>query len=110
MLATASGPVPSKSRDGLPGPAYPPRHLDLAGEARRSRTQLYPATLVYVFGGGGLLLASGLDASSAALWCSLGVAAFTWIEYHVHRNLLHRPFPDGRFGWDRSAPRQIVGS
>jgi hypothetical protein len=95
MLAAASGPVPSKSRDGLPGPAFPPHRLDLAVEARCARTRLYPTTIVYVFGAFGLLLASGLDPHAAALWGLLGAAVFTWIEYHVHRDLLHRPFPDG---------------
>ena len=67
-----------------------------AEQARRGRRRLYPVTVVY-----SLLttvaLGHALQASAtatAASWLA-GVAFWTWLEYMVHRYILHGVFPDG---------------
>lgn len=67
-----------------------------AEEARKGRRRLYPTTLVY-----GTLaaaaFASGLRSNArlaAAAWLG-GIAFWTWLEYMVHRYVLHGSFPDG---------------
>jgi len=66
-------------------------------EARKARHRLYPVTAVYT-----LTSLSMLGACLAAghwqrgLTCyGLGFAVWTWIEYEVHRYILHGRFPDG---------------
>jgi hypothetical protein len=67
-----------------------------AAEAKKGRRRLYPVTVVY-----GVLataaLAHALQASvPVALSCwLLGIAFWTWVEYVVHRYVLHGVFPDG---------------
>jgi sterol desaturase/sphingolipid hydroxylase (fatty acid hydroxylase superfamily) len=66
-------------------------------EARKGRRRLYPTTVVYTavsLAAMGLALRS--NPRAAALVCALGVAFWTWVEYMVHRYILHGRFPDGR--------------
>jgi len=67
-----------------------------ADEARKGRRRLYPVTVVYT-----LATTFGLAYAvrqrpwpSAASWL-LGIAVWTWVEYMVHRYILHGVFPDG---------------
>jgi sterol desaturase/sphingolipid hydroxylase (fatty acid hydroxylase superfamily) len=65
-------------------------------EARKGRRRLYPTTLVYTvicLGATGFALRS--NARAAALFWVCGVAVWTWVEYVVHRYILHGRFPDG---------------
>ena len=93
MRVRCPQPRPSKSRDGMPAP-LPPRGVNLAVEARRSRFHLYPTTLAYGVGGVALLLAA---VAAPAPWTAalLGIVAFSGVEYFVHRSVLHGRFPDG---------------
>ena len=67
-----------------------------AEEARKGRHRLYPVTVVYTVLATAAL-ARALHASAAqALSCwLLGIAFWTWVEYMVHRHILHGVFPDG---------------
>jgi 4-hydroxysphinganine ceramide fatty acyl 2-hydroxylase len=67
-----------------------------AEEARKARRRLYPVTVVYALVTG-LALAWALrtrPGAGAASWL-LGVGFWTWVEYMVHRYVLHGVFPDG---------------
>jgi sterol desaturase/sphingolipid hydroxylase (fatty acid hydroxylase superfamily) len=67
-----------------------------AEEARRSRRRLYPTTAVYVaLTAAALVWAARSNAARAAVAWTLGVAFWTWLEYFVHRYVLHGIFPDG---------------
>lgn len=71
--------------------------LRWANEARKGRRRLYPVTVVYA----AVTLAALAHAAranaavTAASW-TLGVAFWTWVEYMVHRYILHGTFPDGK--------------
>jgi hypothetical protein len=73
-----------------------PASIRWAAEAHKSRRRLYPVTVVYA-----IVTAVSLGAAfraspgAAALSWLLGVAAWTWLEYFVHRYILHGVFPDG---------------
>ena len=87
-----------KSLHGIPSPVYPPG-VDLAREARIARTRFYPVTVLYTayF----LLVLSFAVRRRAAVAVAsvvLGIVAWTWLEYTVHRFVLHGRFPDGP-GW-----------
>jgi sterol desaturase/sphingolipid hydroxylase (fatty acid hydroxylase superfamily) len=89
-----------KSVHGIPLPVYPPG-IDLPREARTARRRFYPVTILYtayavVVVGLGLRARPG----TALGWLALGVAVWTWLEYMVHRHVLHGRFPDGP-GWLR---------
>lgn len=90
-----------KSRDGIPRPAAPPPGVDLAAEARKARGRFYPVTIAYTTYAT-VVLALGLRANAlvALLSIALGVAAWTLLEYLVHRYVLHGVFPKGD-GWLR---------
>lgn len=65
-------------------------------EARRSRHRLYPVTVVYiVLATAGLLAGLRANAAVAVTCWLLGAAFWTWVEYMVHRFVLHGVFPDG---------------
>jgi sterol desaturase/sphingolipid hydroxylase (fatty acid hydroxylase superfamily) len=65
-------------------------------EAIKSRRRLYPVTVVYVLVTL-VALSIALRSSPGAAACAwlLGVAFWTWLEYMVHRFILHGVFPDG---------------
>jgi sterol desaturase/sphingolipid hydroxylase (fatty acid hydroxylase superfamily) len=73
-----------------------PASIRWAGEARKGRRRLYPVTAVYAVA----TLASIFHAlrtsprAAATAWL-LGVMFWTWVEYLVHRYILHGVFPDG---------------
>ncbi len=87
-----------KSIHGIPFPTYP-RGVDLAKEARTARTRFYPVTILYT-AYTLVVVPLGLRSRPAAALAYLasGVALWTWVEYLVHRFVLHGRFPDGR-GW-----------
>jgi sterol desaturase/sphingolipid hydroxylase (fatty acid hydroxylase superfamily) len=87
-----------KSVHGIPGPLFP-RGLDLAREARTARRRFYPVTVLYT-AYAVVVVGLGLrDRPAVALtFLGIGVAAWTWLEYTVHRHVLHGRFPDGP-GW-----------
>jgi sterol desaturase/sphingolipid hydroxylase (fatty acid hydroxylase superfamily) len=65
-------------------------------EARKGRRRLYPMTIVY--GTVALLaLLYGLRASPvrALVAYVLGIFAWTWVEYQIHRHILHGRYADG---------------
>jgi sterol desaturase/sphingolipid hydroxylase (fatty acid hydroxylase superfamily) len=73
-----------------------PASVRWAVEARRSRRRLYPTTVVYLtLGSAALVWAARANAPVAILSWLLGVAFWTWLEYMVHRYVLHGVFPDG---------------
>jgi 4-hydroxysphinganine ceramide fatty acyl 2-hydroxylase len=66
-------------------------------EARKARTRLYPVTAVYTLGSLAMLgfcLASEQVARGLVFY-ALGFVVWTWVEYEVHRHILHGRFPDG---------------
>jgi dihydroceramide fatty acyl 2-hydroxylase len=89
MLKSEIGPFPL--------PRFPPG-IDLPAEDRRSRHRLYPVTVLYPLYLTVLLaLAVRSDHGARALgFTALGLAAWTLLEYQVHRHILHAAFPKGR--------------
>jgi hypothetical protein len=86
-----------KSQAGLPGPLWP-RNVDLRAESRTARGRLYPITIAYSAASAltlAFVLRSGRSVGVAAGFLAAGVAAWTLLEYLVHRYVLHGPFPDG---------------
>jgi sterol desaturase/sphingolipid hydroxylase (fatty acid hydroxylase superfamily) len=84
-----------KSIDGIPDPLYPPG-VDLRKEARTARSRFYPVTVLYT-GYFATILGLALKRSVGRTlgWATVGVALWTWVEYMVHRYVLHGRFPDG---------------
>jgi hypothetical protein len=70
--------------------------IDWAAEARKGRRRLYPVSAVYSVATTAALVHAlrSSPAVAAAAWL-LGVAFWTWVEYTVHRYILHGVFPDG---------------
>jgi hypothetical protein len=71
--------------------------IDKAAEARKARHRLLPVSLVYT-AYASLLLALALRSPRWATglgFYALGFAVWTWVEYEVHRHILHGRFPDG---------------
>jgi sterol desaturase/sphingolipid hydroxylase (fatty acid hydroxylase superfamily) len=74
-----------------------PASIRWAEEARKGRRRLYPVTAVYI----GLCLTAlvmGLRSSRPATALATfvaGLAFWTWVEYLIHRWILHGRFPDG---------------
>ena len=73
-----------------------PAAIRWAEEARKGRRRFYPTTAVYGIATT-VAIAYGLRSNPAAAATSwlLGVALWTWMEYLVHRFILHGVFPDG---------------
>jgi sterol desaturase/sphingolipid hydroxylase (fatty acid hydroxylase superfamily) len=84
-----------KSLHGIPFPVYP-HGIDLPREARTARRRFYPVTILYT-AYTAVLVALGLRSTPRATLGSLavGAAVWTWVEYTVHRHVLHGRFPDG---------------
>lgn len=74
----------------------PPASIRLEDEARKGRRRLYPVTVVYT-ALSLTLFAYGLrsEPQRAAIAYVLGVLFWTWLEYMLHRYVLHGEFPDG---------------
>lgn len=75
----------------------PPSGIRRAVEARKARHRLYPVTAVYTLcclAMLGFCLASENWLRGLIFYAS-GFVAWTWIEYEVHRHILHGRFPDG---------------
>ena len=73
-----------------------PASIRWAEEARKGRRRLYPVTIVYSVAA----TAAFVYALRSSPWAAfrawlLGVAFWTWVEYMVHRYILHGVFPDG---------------
>jgi sterol desaturase/sphingolipid hydroxylase (fatty acid hydroxylase superfamily) len=77
--------------------------IDVRAEARIARRRLTPATIIYsVYAL--TLLAWGLRGPQRAAvlgWFAAGVAIWTYVEYLVHRYVLHGIFPAGPGPWRR---------
>jgi 4-hydroxysphinganine ceramide fatty acyl 2-hydroxylase len=85
-----------KSERGLPPPRFP-AGIEWKVEARKARRRLYPVTFLYV-AFAGLVLWRALLRERAWVsfaWFGAGIFAWTWIEYLVHRFILHGRFPAG---------------
>ena len=73
-----------------------PASIRWADEARKGRRRLYPTTAVYtVAATAAAVYALRSNPGAAAASWLLGVAFWTWMEYMVHRFILHGVFPDG---------------
>jgi sterol desaturase/sphingolipid hydroxylase (fatty acid hydroxylase superfamily) len=81
----------------LPAPSGVRRDV----EAHKARRRLYPVSALYTGYAMAILgMALGTSHKAAALaWFALGVAAWTGLEYVVHRHILHGRFPDGPSPW-----------
>lgn len=79
----------------------PPGGIRRRVEARKARKRLYPVSVVYTLSSLTLLwLAGQTDHRARALsFYALGFPVWTWIEYQVHRYILHGRFPDGAGLW-----------
>jgi dihydroceramide fatty acyl 2-hydroxylase len=84
-----------KSVHGIPLPTFPPG-IDLAKEARTARSRFYPVTILYT-AYALVVIPLGLRAApkTASAFVALSIACWTWVEYMVHRHVLHGRFPDG---------------
>jgi hypothetical protein len=72
--------------------------VDIRAEAAKARQRLLPVTLLYSTGSVvtlGLVVRSGRSLAVAGAFLVAGAAAWTLLEYFVHRYILHGPFPDG---------------
>jgi sterol desaturase/sphingolipid hydroxylase (fatty acid hydroxylase superfamily) len=88
-----------KSIHGVPFPIYP-RGVDLAREARTARRRFYPVTILYTAYLAVVIPRALRRAPLTTLaYVALGVALWTWLEYMVHRFVLHGRFPDGPGRW-----------
>jgi sterol desaturase/sphingolipid hydroxylase (fatty acid hydroxylase superfamily) len=81
--------------------AQPVRQGRRAVEAQKARRRLYPVTIVYTASASALL---GLSMVSAHwvrgfAFYAFGFLLWTWVEYEVHRHVLHGRFPDGPGLW-----------
>jgi sterol desaturase/sphingolipid hydroxylase (fatty acid hydroxylase superfamily) len=94
----APRPTVLKSVHGIPSPLFP-RDVDLVREARTARRRFYPVTVLYT-AYAVVVVGRGLrDRPAVALaFLVMGAMAWTWLEYTVHRHVLHGRFPDGP-GW-----------
>jgi dihydroceramide fatty acyl 2-hydroxylase len=73
-----------------------PGSIRWGAEARKARRRLLPVTVVYALVTAcALVIALRSSPAGAALSWLLGVAFWTWLEYMVHRYILHGVFPDG---------------
>jgi sterol desaturase/sphingolipid hydroxylase (fatty acid hydroxylase superfamily) len=73
-----------------------PGSIRWGAEARKARRRLYPVTVVYALVTcAALVVAVRSNPLGAALAWLLGVSFWTWLEYMVHRFILHGVFPDG---------------
>jgi sterol desaturase/sphingolipid hydroxylase (fatty acid hydroxylase superfamily) len=73
-----------------------PASIRWGEEARKSRRRLYPVTAVYtLISATALVVALRKSPAAAASAWLLGVGFWTWLEYMVHRYILHGVFPDG---------------
>jgi hypothetical protein len=73
-----------------------PASIRWAEEARKGRRRLYPTTVVYtVAATTAVVYAFRSNAAVAAVFWLVGVVFWTWMEYMVHRFILHGVFPDG---------------
>lgn len=89
----------TKSDVGIPSPGIP-RGVDLEREARTSRRRLYPVSLVYgAYGVAVVALGLREAPGTAAAFALAGVVLWTWVEYMVHRHVLHGVFPPGPGRW-----------
>jgi 4-hydroxysphinganine ceramide fatty acyl 2-hydroxylase len=87
-----------KSVDGIPEPQFP-QGVVLADEARTARRRFYPVTLLYTAYAAIILpIALYRHPLLTLAYFALGVSVWTWLEYIVHRFVLHGRFPDGA-GW-----------
>jgi len=83
--------TPSKRPGGIPG------HEIWRREAAKARGRLYPPTVLYTVYAA-VLMASAMrtpHAAAALAFFAAGIAAWTLLEYGVHRYVLHGRFPDG---------------
>ena len=78
-----------------------PRSIDRAVEARKARRRLYPVTVVYsTYALTLLTLALSRSGRLVSIgFFLLGGAAWTALEYWVHRYILHGRFPDAPGAW-----------
>lgn len=76
-------------------------------EARKARHRLYPVSALYTayaLAVVGIAMRTS-HREAALLWFALGVSAWTWLEYLVHRHILHGRFPDGPSIWRHALHR-----
>ena len=99
-LASSAGPIGAVV---LPAPSGVRREH----EARKARRRLYPVSALYTSYAMAILgLALRTSHRAAALsWFALGILAWTWLEYLVHRHILHGRFPDGPSIWRHALHR-----
>ena len=77
--------------------AQTPARIRRSIEARKARHRLFPVTGVYTLTSLSMLgvcLAAGQWQRGLTFY-GLGFVVWTWVEYEVHRHILHGRFPDG---------------
>ena len=72
-------------------------------EARKARHRLYPVTIVYTLASLGMLAVCVFSEHwlRGLLFYGAGFAVWTWMEYEIHRYILHGRFPEGPGLWRR---------
>jgi hypothetical protein len=98
-----------RSVSGRPLPGSAPAPVVMSAEARIARRRLGPSTIVYGASSAAILLVAvhryGLIACLP--WLAAGASLWTFMEYLVHRFVLHGAFPDGRGAWPRFLHRRF---
>jgi sterol desaturase/sphingolipid hydroxylase (fatty acid hydroxylase superfamily) len=86
-----------------PLPARTPSGVVLSAEARIARRRLWPSTIVYGAASATLLgfCLHRYGPAACLPWLVAGASLWTWVEYLVHRFVLHGAFPDGPGAWRR---------
>ena len=87
----------------LPAPSGVRREV----EARKARRRLYPVSVLYTAYSTAILGMAlwGSHPGAALGFFALGIVAWTWLEYLVHRYILHGRFPDGPSLWKHALHR-----
>jgi sterol desaturase/sphingolipid hydroxylase (fatty acid hydroxylase superfamily) len=82
---------------GGPEPVSPGQ-VSLKDEARKARRRLLPTTLTFLAFTSAVMVAALRhgDVLRVAAFAAAGVLSFSFVEYCVHRFILHGRFPDGR--------------
>jgi sterol desaturase/sphingolipid hydroxylase (fatty acid hydroxylase superfamily) len=78
-----------------------PAGIQHADEARKARRRLYPVTIVYTLCCAAMLgfAVAAAHTGRALAFFGAGFLLWTWVEYQVHRYVLHGRFADGPGLW-----------
>lgn len=96
-MSTATAAVSSPSLSPFAFIERTTKPIDIPAQARVARRRLVPPTIVYTLYATTLLVLGLLSQHplAALAWYAAGIAVWTYVEYLVHRYILHGVFADG---------------